>query len=602
MNAGEVFRRLVRDCAGFRGALVASIAGVGLLGAAQLYLTWLVKEWVEGPLSTGGRSATIQLIAEGVAVMLLGASSLFLSRYLIGVVNHGFVERLRNRAAQRLLCLAPADVRQFAVGDMMARFLSDAATLSGFLGTIIRNVLRESVVASGAVVLLFVLNWRLALVTCTVIPVTVWLFVRLGGVIRRAGARANQETGALGATLNEQLHGFSTVKSFQAEAFEFNRFAAQNASVRRKVMQWELWSAALMTGAFLTAGAAVVAIVWFGTPQLNAGVLSRGELLAFCLYAGQVVEPMRRLSEVQGVLQGMLAAASRVYDVIDVQSSESTAGVRLPARIEGRVAMEDVTFGYRPGDPPVLKGVSFTAGAHEQIALVGSSGSGKTTIANLLVRFYRSDSGCLRLDDADLDDVQLADVRRVVCVVQQEPFLFAGSLLNNLRYGSWQASERDVVDAVRHTGLTALVDALPDGLHTLLQESGHQLSGGEKQRIALARAILRDPRVLVLDEALSAVDSETECAIVEALEPWFEHRTVIAIAHRLSTVRRFPRIVVLDSGRVVGDGPMDALLQECPPFVALFLDQLAVGEAAGGGLGRHRGTTGSAAAADTATG
>jgi len=300
--------------------------------------------------------------------------------------------------------------------------------------------------------------------------------------------------------------------------------------------------------------------------------MSQAALLAFLLYAGQTVEPLRRLSEIHGFLQSALAAASRVYGVIDLDAVERADGDDLP-RANGALTLDGVSFGYH-ADRAVVRDVHLRIGAREQVAIVGATGSGKSTLAALVVRFYDPQCGRILLDGADIATLRLDCLRRHICIVEQEPFIFSGPLRENIRYGSWQASADEVARAAHMAGLDPVIARLPHGLDEAITEAGKQLSGGEKQRIALARAIVRNPAVLILDEATSALDGETEADVFDRLDGWLRARTVIAIGHRFSTIRRFPRAVVLLDGRIGADGPVDVLLARNAVFVNLFGDQL----------------------------
>jgi subfamily B ATP-binding cassette protein MsbA len=435
---------------------------------------------------------------------------------------------------------------------------------------------REVIVAAGALVMMLVINWRLALVTFALVPFCGVLLHRLGSVIRRWGSLAQSEAGALASTLNEQLHGFTTVKGFRGEPFELARFMATNRRFRKTVMRGELWSVMLLSSVFLVTGGGLLVIVWYGTELLASGSMTRGTVLAFCLYAGQTVEPLRRLSEIQSLLQSALAAGARLYEVIDTPSAEdaSDSGIQVTDPLAGAIRFENVTFKYEPHREDVLDRVTFSLEAGERVALVGASGGGKSTLAGLLVRFHEPDSGRILLDGMDLRSLQLSHLRRTISVVQQEPFVFSGSLADNIRYGTPAAPSGVIEEAVRIAGLTEWVAALPQGLDSMLTEEGAQLSGGEKQRISLARTIVSDPSVVLLDEALSGVDGETEVEIFRRLEQWFGRRTVMAISHRFSTVARFPRIIVLHGGRIVADGPLPELVRTSPVFTDLFADQI----------------------------
>jgi ATP-binding cassette subfamily B protein len=305
-----------------------------------------------------------------------------------------------------------------------------------------------------------------------------------------------------------------------------------------------------------------------------AGARSPGDLLVFALYAAQAIEPLRRLSDVQGRWQRTLAAAARLFAVIDLPAESRRGGHRgLPAPLRGELAVENVRFAY-DGGTPVLDGLSFRLAPGETAALVAASGGGKSTLAKLVLGFHAPQAGRLRLDGVDLAELDLVALRRSVGVVFQEPFLFRGSLAENLRYGAGAVPESQVRQAAETVGLETLLRALPRGLASDLTEAGRSLSGGERQRIALGRALLRAPALLILDEATSAIDSETEEAIFERLTPWLAARTVLVMAHRFATVRRLPRVVVLEHGRLVGDDTPQALLATCAPFRQLFASQV----------------------------
>ena len=564
MRRDPPFRRLLRECLRFRGRLLLAVAGFATVAGGRLALTALVKAWVEGPIGARDAAAARPLLEQAILLTLAMFAALFASRALLASAGQRLVENLRRDAAARLLRLELPAARRFPAGDWLSRVFNDAGALAGFAEVAVKRLLGDGLVAAGAIAAMFWLDFRLALAVAAVVPLAAGLLAGIGRSIRRRAALAQRGIADATAVLAEQIQGLSTIKGFGAEEREERRFARASAASRREVVAAETWSSLLVASVFLATGLGLLAAVAFGTRQILSGRVTQGALLAFCLYAVQAIEPLRRLSDVHALLQRALAAAERVFEAIDLGPVESPSGRPLPAPARGRLAFENVAFRYA-GREPVLEDVSFHLAPGEAAALISASGEGKTTVARLLQRFEKPASGRILLDGADAASLRLADLRRAVCVVEQEAFLFAGTLLDNLRYGAPDASREAAIDAGWRAGLAPVAAAFPEGWDAPVAEGGRDLSGGERQRVALARAVLRDPAVLVLDEATSALDEEGEASVFRALEEWFSGRTVLAIAHRRSTIERFPRAIVLEEGRVVADGPPGAALAAFPP-------------------------------------
>ncbi len=553
-----------------------AIAGVAVLAAslAQLALTWLIKLWSD-TLLTGAEAGALRRLltfASGTTALLLVA--VFLGRYLLARCERRLIQELRDEAAAALVAAEIGTVEASGAGEWLSRLFNDPGALSGFVEDLLRRLLGGMTVTAGALVMMVVIDARLTLAVGVAVPLAAALFTLLGRRIRRWSRLAQEQLGEATAIAGEQLQGLPTIKAYQTEAQEVERFRQAGARQVDRALAAEWWSTALVTAVWLATSLGLLAAIWYGSRQVIAGTRSPGDLLVFALYAAQAIEPLRRLSDVQGRWQRTLAAAARIFAVIDLPAERRRAGRRTISR-PGPQALEvdSVSFAYRSSEP-VLQGLTFTLAAGESAALVAASGGGKSTLAKLVVGFLSPQAGSLRWAGIDLRELALESARRSIVVAFQDPFLFRGTLAENLRYGAGAVSEARLREIAETVGLEGLLRALPRGLASDLAEAGRSLSGGEKQRIALGRALLRAPDLLVLDEATSAIDSETEEAIFDRLSPWLAGRSLLVMAHRFSTVRRLPRVVVLERGRSVGDGAPLALLESCPTFRQLFAAQL----------------------------
>jgi ABC-type multidrug transport system fused ATPase/permease subunit len=563
------FGRLVGDVLGFPLRLLLAALSLAAVSGSQLLLTWLVKLWLDASAAGRGAEAVPRLLGLAAGVTLLASVALLLSRSLVASLNQRLLENLRDRAVGRLLRTRLQDMRRRQAGEVLSRVFADAGQLSGFVETLLKRLLGDGLVAAGALALMFTLDVRLALGACLVVPLAGLLLSRVGRVIRGLASASQREAGELTATLTEQIAGFSTIKGFRTEVEEAERFSSKNLALRRRVMESERWSALLVAIVFFGTGLGLLVGIGWGSRGLSAS-----GLLTFCLYAAQTVEPVRRLSDVHAQLQRALASAARVYELIDLPDLEEDGGEDFRAPVLGEVRLESVRFRHRD-ETPLLEGVDLLVRPGEAVAIAASSGGGKSTLAGLLPRFLSPQGGRVLLDGVDIARLSLSSLRRVVCVVEQEPFLFGGPLLANLTYGARGSTLARVEEVVELTGLRPLVALLPGGFSAELAEGGRSLSGGQRQRVALARAVLRDPRVLVLDEATSALDGEAEARLFDALATWLSRRTVFVMAHRFSTVAQLPRAVVLDGGRIVADGNPYALLASSPAFASLFAGQVS---------------------------
>jgi ATP-binding cassette, subfamily B, bacterial len=557
----------------------------GVVGAVVSGLLWqvgavsaplIVKYAIDhGILTHDHHALVIWLVA------LLGVGLLEMTA---GAVRHIFAIRNRARSDARVrdaifahaLRLDASYHDRVGPGELMSRASSDAEHVARMMDSIGHTIGYVLTVIAVSVVLL-VIDWQLALIVLVPLPLitlAVWLYSQR----YQLPTRLLQEAWADTATLAEEtVSGIRVVKGLGAGDALAARFRSRSDDVRRRALDIASLDALFMPVLELLPLLGLLAVLWFGGRRVIAGELSLGSFVAFNAYVVMLVWPFRVLGQRVSTLQKALAASVRIAEVLETepQLRERRHAEPFAQPIAGHVTLENVSFGHE-GDRPVLDGLNLQVAAGESVALVGSTGSGKSTVAGLLARLYDPDAGRVLLDGHDLRDVRLADVRRAVALVFEETFLFTDSVRENIRFGRPDASDDDVEHAATLAGAAEFIADLPDGYDTVLGERGFSLSGGQRQRIAIARAILSDPAVLVLDDATSAVDATKEHEIREALTTVMKGRTTLVIAHRPATIALADRVAVLDDGRIVEQGTHAALMRRSERYRTL----LALGEVA----------------------
>ena len=555
-----------RLLAGFAAA--AFITGVSLVPPflAGYLIDEVVRPAREGSLPFGEALRTAWVAVAAMALMYLvreGAAHVRLKQ--MSVLGEFVARDLRTELYEHLQRLSLSFYARKKTGGLITRVSSDTDRLWEFLAFGIVDVSLSAVMLAGLSAVLLNLDWQLGLVMILPVPLLCWSIFRHGERIHRLFARAWRKWSGLTDILSDTIPGMRVVKAFNQEGREKRRFNASNDAAMYEFNRihrvWTVFWPALMLGIHVMTMAVWALAVprLLGTPG-SAGNLTPGTFVSFLLYMTMYVQPIEVIGQMARVMNRATSSAHRVFEVLDTEPEVRDAP--RPVRLEpvrGAVAFDSVTFGY-DGVKQVVKGVSFSVEPGEMIGLVGPSGGGKTTITNLIARFYDATGGRVLIDGVDVRTLDTGHYRRQIGIVLQDPYLFHGSILENIRYGDPEASLDAVVEASRAANAHDFICRLPLGYDTVVGERGQTLSGGERQRVSIARAILHDPRILILDEATSAVDTETERKIQEAIDRLVSGRTVFAIAHRLSTLARADRIFVMKNGHLVESGTQGELL------------------------------------------
>jgi len=552
--------RLLTYARPYRGRFVAALAAMVLYAAADAGLIYQVKFIVDEVLP-----AQQGLLWVSAVILVLYACKgvgTFFATYLMTDVGQRVVRDLRNQLFRHILDQSAGFFKRRTTGQLMSHVTNDVNQIQHGVSETIGDLLRESLALVGYTGVLFVLDARLAIVCLTGAPLILYPLVRLGQRIRRTTRRSQEALSRISHLSAESFTGHRIVKAFGTEAQEEARFTAASQQLYRINLKVTAALASLPPLMELLGGVGIVAALWYASAKIGAGQLTTGEFMTFITSAFMMYGPARKLSRVNASLQQAVGASERIFEMLDTHTEvRDRPGAAGLGPLRDAIEFRRVTFAYDDGPGhEILREVSFRVRAGQMVAIVGLSGAGKTTLVNLVPRFYDVTSGAILIDGTDVRDVTLKSLRSQIGMVTQETVLFDDTIARNIAYGSPDAPTEAVEAAARAAHAHEFVAALPEGYGTRIGERGQRLSGGQRQRIAIARALLKNAPILVLDEATSSLDSESEALVQDALTRLMMDRTSFVIAHRLSTVRRADAIVVLERGRVAEIGRHEDLL------------------------------------------
>jgi ATP-binding cassette, subfamily B, bacterial MsbA len=552
-------------------------AGVLLLLATAIGLAFplVVRELLDTAFLAGD-ARLLNLIALGLlGLFAVQAVINFGQSYLTASVSEKVVADLRLELFRSLIYQPPAFFDDRRVGELTSRIASDTGLLQGVLRFGVPELLRQGIFLMGALILVTITHPHLTLVTLIAIPFAAVVGWAFGRRVRRLSTSIQDRLAVAVARAEQVFTQIRVVQAFTREGWEEERFRGEVGAIRDEGLRRAVARAGLTGAVTFSAFGAIVLVLWEGGRLVLAGALTPGTLVAFLLYAVTIAGAVMSLAGFWSNLQEAAGAAERVFELMEhpVELPEPETPRSLPRPVRGVVAYEGVTFRYGPSLPLVLTGIDARIEGGERVALVGSSGAGKSTLAALLPRFYDVEEGRVVLDGVDVRDLSHRELRGHIGMVPQEPMLFAGTIRENLAYGNLEASDDEIREAARLAHAHEFISSFPGGYHQMVGERGITLSAGQRQRVAIARVMLRKPEVLILDEASSSLDAESEALVQDALDHLMEGRTTLVIAHRLSTVVRADRILVLDEGIIVDAGSHGELLERCDVYQRLYRRQ-----------------------------
>ena len=562
-----LFRRMLTQLRPYWLLLIGAWLSLLLSNGANLLSPYILKQILDDGIGQTNMAAvwsgTITLVVLAVVRGIFGFTQSFWSEKL----SQSYAFDTRNALFEKIQTLSFAYHDRAQAGQLMTRLTSDVEQVRGFIAGGLLQFVSALIMIIGTLVALFSMNWQLTVVAILFIPPTMVILGYFMRVVRPMFSTIQERLGLLNAVLQENISGARLVKVFGREDYELQRFEARNSSLLDINLQSVVAMSSSFPLVFLINNLGTLAIIWVGGAQVMGGTLSLGELIAFNTYLALLFQPLFMIGMIAAQISRASVSNERIFELIDTKQDieDRTDAVTLPP-IKGEVHFQAVSLRYAGSASKVLDNVEFHAAPGTTVAILGTTGSGKSSFINLIPRFYDVSDGTISIDGIDVRSVKIDSLRSQIGIVLQDTTLFSGTIRDNIAYGRPDAREADVIAAAEKAQADAFIRELPQGYATVVGERGVGLSGGQRQRIAIARALLLDPRILILDDSTSAVDAETEHKIQQALDELMHNRTTFVIAQRISTVRNADVIVLLDGGKIVGQGTHDQLLRENPIY------------------------------------
>ena len=572
-------RRILRFISPYKKEIAFATVFLGLVVFADLSIPRFIQIIIDNGVAKQDMNVILQ-----TSLLMIGASILSATLSIANTVysvraSRGFEADLREAIFKKVQTYSFGNLDDLNTGQLLTRLTSDLTQVQMIVSMGLRMFIRAPLMFLGSFGIMFAINPNLATVILSLLPVTFLLVFFFIQIVRPLFTQVQERLDYLNQVLQENLSGIRVVKAFVRSDYENSRFEKANTELYGTSLKMTQYTSIFFPIVMALMNLGTVAIIYFGGLQVSVGTTSVGQIMAFTNYLFSTMFPVLMLSMMAGQISAASASASRIMEVLDAvpEVQDSPEAVQLD-EIQGRVVFENVTFSYRDdGGDPVLTDISFTAEPGEKVALLGQTGSGKSSLINLIPRFYDANVGRVTIDGFDVKDIKMSNLRSHIGISLQEAILFSGTIRDNVRYGSPDASDEEVIEAAKMAQAHEFIMSFPEGYDTMVGQRGVNLSGGQKQRLAIARALLVKPKILILDDSTSAVDVETEAEIENALETLMDDTTSFIIAQRISTVLKADKILVLDNGRIAAEGNHDELMETSPLYQEIYDSQLGDG-------------------------